>query len=259
MDEKAIDRTHVEDIASGDSSHSNGKLHVIDQTVNSSSLPKGYFRSRYFLGSSAAVALSLLATVSAFGYAAPILAVINEDIGPDPNYVWVSLVYTVSLSVSLVLVGRITDIFGRRYFVISFTLLGAIGTIVCATAKTIPILIGGNVLLGISTACGMSFPFLIGELVPIRYRYLSTAIIYGLLYPGSGFGPIISEAFIKYQPSIGWRGVYWLVLGYEVLALVLWVTCYFPPTFEDKHGSDKKMDWLKNFDYVGIFLYTAGL
>lgn len=30
---------------------------------------------------------------------------------------WVSLVYTVSLSVSLVLVGRVTDIFGRRGFV----------------------------------------------------------------------------------------------------------------------------------------------
>lgn len=94
--------------------------------------------------------------------------------------------------------------------------------------------------------------------MPIRYRYLATAIIYALLYPGSGFGPVIADAFIKYHPSIGWRGVYYVVLGYEVLALILWVTCYFPPTFEDKHGPDKKMDWLRHFDYVGMFLYTAG-
>ena len=114
MDEKPVEaRTHVEDVTSSHSSDS--KLHVIDQTVRASALPPGYFRSRYFLGSSAAVALSLLATVSAFGYAAPILGVINEDIGPDPNYIWAALVYTVSLSVSLVLVGRITDIFGRRW------------------------------------------------------------------------------------------------------------------------------------------------
>lgn len=92
-----------------------------------------------------------------------------------------------------------------------------------------------------------------GELVPIRYRYLATAIIYALLYPGSGFGPVIADAFIKYHPSIGWRGVYYVVLGYEILALILWVTCYFPPTFEDKHGSDKKLDWIKNFDYVGEY------
>lgn len=162
MAEKSLHtRAHVEDVTSDHSS--DGKLHVIDQTINASALPKGYFRSRYFIGSSLAVGLSLLATVSAFGYVAPILGVINDDIGPDKNVVWVALVYTVSLSVSLVLVGRITDIFGRRYFVISFTLLGVVGTLVCATAKTIPVLIGGNVLLGLSTACGMSFPFLIGK------------------------------------------------------------------------------------------------
>jgi MFS family permease len=90
-------------------------MSVSDNNGLYSNLEPGYFRSRYFLGSSAAVALSLLATVSAFGYAAPILGVINEDIGPDPNYIWAALVYTVSLSVSLVLVGRITDIFGRRW------------------------------------------------------------------------------------------------------------------------------------------------
>jgi MFS family permease len=90
-------------------------MSVSDNDGLYSNLESGYFRSRYFLGSSAAVALSLLATVSAFGYAAPILGVINEDIGPDPNYIWAALVYTVSLSVSLVLVGRITDIFGRRW------------------------------------------------------------------------------------------------------------------------------------------------
>ena len=158
MDEKSA-AAHVDEL----SNHSgDGKLHVIDQTINASNLPKGYFRSRYFIGSSLAVAMSLLATVSAFGYVAPILGVINNDIGPDPNFIWAALVYTVSLSVSLVLVGRITDIFGRRWFVISFTALGIVGTLVCATAKTIPVLIGGNVLLGLSTACGMSFPFLIG-------------------------------------------------------------------------------------------------
>jgi hypothetical protein len=93
MEEKeARTRAHIEDVSSNHSHSDDSQLHVIDQTVNAAALPKGYFRSRFFLGSSAAVALSLLATVSAFGYAAPILAVINEDIGPDPNYVWVSKV-----------------------------------------------------------------------------------------------------------------------------------------------------------------------
>jgi MFS family permease len=210
---------HIDNV----STSSNG-LHIIDQTVNSAALPDGYWRSRYFLGSFAAMAVSLLATVAAFGYAAPVLGLINADIGPSDDYIWVSLVYTVSLSVALVIVGRLTDIFGRRWFVISFTGLGVVGSIVCMTANNIPVLIGGNVLLGLSTACGMSFPFLLGELVPIRYRYAASAALYFLLLPGSGFAPMISQAMIHYHPGVGWRGLYYIQLGYEVLALILWVS-----------------------------------
>src|ERR1700761_7953247 len=57
-------------------------------------LPPGYFKSSFFLGSMLAIGLGLLAGVAGFGYAAPILGLINEDVGPDPNIVWVALVYT---------------------------------------------------------------------------------------------------------------------------------------------------------------------
>lgn len=216
---------HIDDIESK-ASDSNG-LHVIDQTVNAAALPPGYWRSRFFIGSSLAMGLSLMATVASFGYAAPVLGLINADLGPSDSYIWVALVYTVSLSVSLVIVGRITDIFGRRWFVISFTALGVVGCIVCMTANNIPVLIGGMVLLGLSTACGMSFPFLMGELVPIRYRYAANAGLYVLLLPASGFGPMISQAVINYHPDVGWRGLFYIVLGYEVLALILWVSLFF--------------------------------
>jgi hypothetical protein len=57
-------------------------------------LPPGYFKSPFFLGSMLAIGLGLLAGVAGFGYAAPILGLINQDVGPDPNIVWVALVYT---------------------------------------------------------------------------------------------------------------------------------------------------------------------
>lgn len=66
-------------------------------------LPKGYYTSKFFIGSMLATGLSLTCGVAAFGYAAPLLATINADLGPDPMFVWVSLVYNVTLSVGLVL------------------------------------------------------------------------------------------------------------------------------------------------------------
>lgn len=50
--------------------------------ADESSLPPGYFKSSFFLGSMTAIGLGLFAGVAGFGYAAPILGIINADIGP---------------------------------------------------------------------------------------------------------------------------------------------------------------------------------
>jgi hypothetical protein len=50
--------------------------------TDENSLPPGYFKSSFFLGSMTAIGLGLFAGVAGFGYAAPILGIINADIGP---------------------------------------------------------------------------------------------------------------------------------------------------------------------------------
>lgn len=74
-DEEAVHvREHGPSSLDSDSTH----LDEIDQDC----LPDGYFRSKFFLGSMTAIGLGLLAGVCGFAYAAPILTVINADIGP---------------------------------------------------------------------------------------------------------------------------------------------------------------------------------
>jgi MFS family permease len=48
--------------------------------------------------------------------------------------------------------GRLTDIFGRRWLYISGAALATVGSIVCATASNINALIAGEVLLGLASA-----------------------------------------------------------------------------------------------------------
>lgn len=80
--------------------------------TDENSLPKGYYRSAFFVGTMFATGLGLSAGVGGFALAAPELSVINADIGPDGNITWVSLVYTLTLAVGLLLVGRLSDLFG---------------------------------------------------------------------------------------------------------------------------------------------------
>jgi hypothetical protein len=83
---------------------------VTDQAT----IRKGYFYSPNFLGTMLATGMGLASATGGFGLAAPNLTLINADIGPDPNITWVSLVYTLTLAIGLLLVGRLSDLFGRR-------------------------------------------------------------------------------------------------------------------------------------------------
>jgi len=83
-------------------------------TTDSDSLPAGYYRSPFFLGTMLATGFALCAGVGGFAVAAPNLALINADIGPDPNYVWIGLIYTMALAIGLLLVGRLSDLFGYK-------------------------------------------------------------------------------------------------------------------------------------------------
>lgn len=93
-----------------ETSSSDDVLHGFETDLDN--LPPGYYRSSFFLGTMFAVGIGLTAAVGGFGLAAPALGLINSEIGPDPNINWVSFVYTLTLSISLLLVGRLSDIFG---------------------------------------------------------------------------------------------------------------------------------------------------
>jgi len=153
---------------------------------------------------------------------------------------------------------------------------GMIGSIIGATAPSVLVLVsikqgaletlayvsqvGGNVFLGSAAAVQISFAYVLAELLPMKYRYLGSGLIYPWSIAGSGMGPAVSYAFITRYPSVSWRGLYWLLLAINGVGCVCWVLFYFPPTFKEKHKRDidSKMYWVKNFDYVGTFLFAAG-
>ena len=171
-----------------------------------------------------------------------------------------SQVFTLGLAIGLTLVGRLSDLFGRRWFVISGVAVGVIGCIICATAHTIPVLIGGQTMIGLSSATGYSYAFLVGELVPVKYRFWTNAFIFMFSMPTAGLGAAISTAFILHT-SAGWRWCYYFLLIIHALTAALYLCFYFPPDFDMKHKAkgESKWDIIKNFDYVGLLLYISGL
>lgn len=116
--------------------------------------------------------MSLASGVASFGLASPLLATINQDIGPSPDIDWVSYVYNLVLACSLCLVGRLGDIFGRRWFFITGNFLALIGTIIAATSVNVPMLIVGMAVTSLGSSTQLSFQYVMGELVPVGKRFI---------------------------------------------------------------------------------------
>jgi hypothetical protein len=128
-----------------------------DFTKPQEEVPPGYWHSVRFIGTVSAIVLAMSCGQGGFSLIAPVLGLINEDIGPDGNVIWVALVYLLTTSIGLVLVGRITDIFGRRWFFIGGNAIGTIGAIISATAPNVPALIAGMTFIGAGASTQLSY------------------------------------------------------------------------------------------------------
>lgn len=69
-------------------------------------------------------------------------------LGPDPQIYLVSLINALIKGVCLLLVGSLSDALGRRHFVVAGQAFGLVGSVIAATAKTVPTIVGANVLIG---------------------------------------------------------------------------------------------------------------
>lgn len=92
----------------------------------------------------------------------------------------------------------------------------------------------------------------------MKWRFLAQGYVFLWGIPFSGFAPAISYAFV-FHTSVGWRGVYYLLIGVNAASTLAWYFFYKPPSFVMKHGHGRKMEFLKHFDYIGTLMVTLGL
>ncbi|KAF2735572.1 fungal trichothecene efflux pump [Polyplosphaeria fusca] len=230
----------------------------INDAARGDDLPDKYFLSFHFIGTFVGLCLAQIAAYIFLILPTNVLPFINEDIGPSANLSWVNIARTLAESTMFLVSGRLSDLFGRRWFFIGANCVCLIGVIVGACAQNVNTLIGASAIYGLGECIQLSFGVAIGELVKNKHRPMVMSLIFATSAPIATFGPQIARAFVL-NPNLGWRWTYYLNIIVVGLAVILLFFCYHPPNFRMLHEHKSKKEQMKELDYVGMFLWTAGL
>lgn len=133
---------------------------------------------------------------------------------------WVVLGYLLTLACTLLIMGRLGDMYGkRRIYLIGFTLF-TFASLLCAMAPSIWALIGFRVLQGIGAAMVQAVgPALLVTAFPPSQRGMALGAIGSFVAAGILIGPALGGILLRY---VGWEAIF--LVNLPIGALGWWLT-----------------------------------
>src|SRR2546425_1138526 len=163
------------------------------------------------------LALSLgVMDASIVGTAGP---TIITDLGGLSLYAWVFSVYVLAQTISMPLLGKLSDVYGRKRFFLAGLVVFIVGSMLSGASQDIIQLIIFRTLQGLGSGAFFTVGLaIVGSSVKPdqRSRVLGiTGSVFGL---GAIMGPTVGSYLVQ---SVGWRWIFYVNLPFGVLSLIL--------------------------------------
>lgn len=173
--------------------------------------------------------------------------VINSLQGME-YYVWPFTIYMLSSTISIILFGKLSDIYGRKHVLIAGIIIFVVTSVMCGFATNMFELIIFRGLQGIGGGILLTLPFIVvGEIFSPRDRAKYMGILASVFAIADVLGTILGGVITD---TFGWRWVFFVnvPVGIAAVSLIL----YSLPNF--------KLDGVKKvIDYSGIITFTLAL
>lgn len=167
---------------------------------------------------------------------------------------WVVLAYLLAVTTLVVSAGRLGDLAGRRRLMLAGIATFTAGSLACAAAPSLPILVAGRVVQGAGAALMMALTLaLVGEAVPKERAGRAMGLLGTTSAVGTALGPTLGGVLIG---AFGWPAIFLVNLPLGVLAAVL--AWRFLP--RDRIGPARDANGVATgFDVKGAMLLAAAL
>lgn len=132
---------------------------------------------------------------------------------------WVVLAYLLAITTSIVSVGRLGDIIGRRRLLLTGIAIFTSASVFCAIAPTLALLIVARAAQGVGAAIMMTLAMaLVGETVPKSKTGSAMGLLATMSAIGTAFGPSLGGILIA---GLTWRAIFYINVPLGLLALLL--------------------------------------
>lgn len=181
------------------------------------------------------------------------------------RYTWSVTAYALASITVIPIVGKLSDQFGRKKFLLAGTLIFLIGSVLAGAAQNMDQFIAFRAVQGLGAGVGIALVFsVIADIFTLQER-LKWQSLFGVVYGFSNLvGPTVGGLLTDHGPVVGdivtdstrWRWVFYINMPVGLLALV-GLALYLPTNRQT--FSNKYTGWaaFRRIDFVGAVLIAA--
>jgi EmrB/QacA subfamily drug resistance transporter len=181
------------------------------------------------------------------------------------RYTWVVTAYLLASTTMVPIIGKLSDSFGRKGFLIVGVSIFLIGSILSGISETMNQLIAFRALQGFGAGMGIALVFtVVGDIFPpaIRARWQG---IFGVVYGVANLiGPTLGGYLTDHGPLLGtlvtdatrWRWVFYINIPIGILTLLA-LMIYLPINISIRTSIGKGWAAMRRIDFLGAFLVAT--
>src|SRR3982075_3915535 len=174
------------------------------------------------------------------------LPTVVADLGGAGHQSWVVTSYLLASTIVTAIVGKLGDLFGRKFVFAAAVVFFLAGSILCGLAQSMTMLVASRALQGVGGgAIIVTAMALIGEVIPLRDRGRYQGALGAVFGVTTVVGPLLGGFFTDH---LSWRWAFWINI--PVAVVVLFVAIVTIPAL----GKTTR----PVIDYAGIVLVGLG-